>query len=528
MLCSAVWEREVMPQWPDLADHPELLPALPIKSGDLETQSKIVRWLTCEPEGTNMGMGRLPLVDWSAAQPAFNRAGFPVRGELGGAVYSHMETVRLTHAKNPADLQILLQGAQKEPNSFRRYKWPQDPFVHDVSGRKLSLLSTLAEHVRSERAAVSTGTEPAGSKYSGIGIVSSEMMDSLELPADTKALLVAAANAALACNTHASYQAGIKSYNRMCAARGWVPTFPMPDQHQLVWAAEMAKAKLSSGTQRVYWSGVSKVTEIATGQRLARHSLTYMVAKAAENTRTKKPKIAMTWPLLAELKKSIDQQSPAKMDAHCKRLLWAVSLTCMVGTFRLGEILPSKTKLGPKGKLLGGLKRTNIRRMKVRINGKHEDMFLTRILEPKERRTGAGAAVDVEIFANKGTYCAVSALDSLFDGAGDGADWAFTFSDGSPLTKDTYNKLLKKMLKHLPGYKHVSGHSFRRAVPTMMARLGYGEEQIARQGRWRSSCWEAYTVSGRGNRWSEQVLLHKQLAELAEQEAREGRLFSEE
>ena len=154
-----------------------------------------------------------------------------------------------------------------------------------------------------------------------------------------------------------------------------------------------------------------------------------MVAKAAENTRTKKPKIAMTWPLLAELKKSIDQQSPAKMDAHCKRLLWAVSLTCMVGTFRLGEILPSKTKLGPKGKLLGGLKRTNIRRMKVRINGKHEDMFLTRILETKERRTGAGAAVDVEIFANKGTYCAVSALDSLFDGAGDGADWAFTFSD---------------------------------------------------------------------------------------------------
>ena len=527
VLCSAVWERDVMPQWPELGERPELLPALPIKSGNLDSQSKIIRWMTCEPEGAKMGMGRLPLVDLSADQPVFNRAGFPVRGELGGAVYDHMDTARLTHAKNPADLQSLLQGVLKEPNSFRRYKWPRDPFVQDVSGRKLVLVPNLTEHVQSERAAVTAGTEPAGSKYSSVGIVSSEMMDGLDLPADTKACLVAAANAALACNTHVSYQAGLKSYKRMCAARGWAPTFPMPVQHQLVWAAEMSKAKLSSGTQRVYWSGVSKITEISTGQRLARHSLTFMVAKAAENTHMKKPKIAMTWPLLAELKKSIDGQSAASMDAHCKRLLWAVSLTCMIGTFRLGEILPSKTKLGPKGKLLGGLKRANIRRMKVRIDGKAEDMFLTRILQPKERKTGAGASVDVEIFANKGPYCAVSALDNLFSGMSGEADqdWAFLFSDGTPLTKDIYNKLLKKMLKHLPGYLRVSGHSFRRAVPTMMARLGYGEEQIARQGRWRSSCWEAYTVNGRGNRWSEQVLLHKQLAELAEQEAREGRLF---
>ena len=290
----------------------------------------------------------------------------------------------------------------------------------------------------------------------------------------------------------------------------------------------MRKANLSSGTQRVYWSGVSKITEIATGQPLVRHSLTHMVMKAAQNTQAKRPKVAMTWPLLAELKKSIDKQNSSSMDAHCKRLLWAVSLTCMVGTFRLGELLPSKTKIGPKGKLLGGMKRSNIRRMKVRVEGRAEDMFLTRVVQPKERRTGAEAAVDVEIFANGGMYCAVAALDRLFTGSTRETDWAFTFSDGSPLTKDVFNKLLKKLLKHLPGYRHVSGHSFRRAVPTMMAKLGYGEEMIARQGRWRSSCWEAYTVNGRGNRWTEQVRLHRQLAELAEQEAKEGSLFSGE
>ena len=142
VLCTALWERENMPNWPDLADRPELMPALPIKSVNQDTQSRIVLWLTCEPEGANMGMGRLPLVDWSADQPSFVRANFPVRGELGGAVYDHMATAQLAHAKNMADLQALLQGAQREPNSFRRYKWPKDPFVQDVSGRTNFVIPT--------------------------------------------------------------------------------------------------------------------------------------------------------------------------------------------------------------------------------------------------------------------------------------------------------------------------------------------------------------------------------------------------
>lgn len=56
-------------------------------------------------------------------------------------------------------------------------------------------------------------------------------------------------------------------------------------------------------------------------------------------------------------------------------------------------------------------------------------------------------------------------------------------------------------MKHIPGrYGHVSSHSFRSGIATLMGQLGYSDEQIKAIGRWSSKAFEEYLKMPRTKR----------------------------
>ena len=355
------------------------------------------------------------------------------------------------------------------------------------------------------------------SKYSGRGLLSVEMLSSLDLPLDAKHELVKAANQSLAVNTHSSYAAGVASYTKMCRERQLCPEFPLSARHQLLWQAHMSSARLSAGTMRVYWAGVSRVSELISGQKLVKHQVAEMAIRGAQNMVPKKEKLAVTWPCLREIKRALDKQPASRMTGPVKKMIWAVCVCAMVGSFRLSELLPTR---GKAGRCQGGLLRVNLRRLATRVEGKTQYFYLARLVQPKERK-GANSTVDVELFANGTMFCPVQSVDAYLaerEGEGPAGGWAFTNPDGTPFTKLKFNKVLRKLLKNSPGYKNVAGHSFRRGVPSLMAKCGYSDSDIARQGRWKSDAWQLYTVTGRAGRLSQQHALHTRLAALAEEE----------
>ena len=355
------------------------------------------------------------------------------------------------------------------------------------------------------------------------------MLAGLTLPAGVKQQLVKSANQSLAMNSNTAYNSGLASYLKSCEKHGFAPSFPPPVEHQLCWQSDMSEAKLSAGTMKLYWAALAKVCHMVSGTKFEKHLVVGMCIRGAANTVMKRKKLAMTYPLLKRLKERIEAQPDEKMPQSTKTMLWAASITAMVGSFRLSELLPTRSK---GGTMAGGLMKRDLRRMKTRIQGQQASapFYNCRVQQPKERKAGETPSVEVELFGSGGLYCPVRALDAWLEArpdSGSGGGWVFLFANGQAMTKIQFNRILKKMLKGLEGYQAVAGHSFRRGVPSLMAKAGYSEEEIRRQGRWRSAAFELYTVNGRGQRLGEQHALHAKLARMAEQEVEmTGHLFA--
>ena len=81
-----------------------------------------------------------------------------------------------------------------------------------------------------------------------------------------------------------------------------------------------------------------------------------------------------------------------------------------------------------------------------------------------------------------------------------------TRGDGSVFSGGDLNKLLVPLSHGIvkPVGKKILSHYFREAIPTLMARAGYSDLDIMRQGRWRSTDFLAYCKLGRASRWKDQ------------------------
>ena len=68
----------------------------------------------------------------------------------------------------------------------------------------------------------------------------------------------------------------------------------------------------------------------------------------------------------------------------------------------------------------------------------------------------------------------------------------------------------------------VSSHSFRSGLATAMARHGYSDEEIQRQGRWASAAFLSYLKLGRSTRLQQQERLAEAMAKIARCEVEEN------
>ena len=176
----------------------------------------------------------------------------------------------------------------------------------------------------------------------------------------------------------------------------------------------------------------------------------------------------------------------ADMNGRDQRLVWTVSSILFHGAFRVHELLCKKqSSFDPDFTLLG-------RDVKLVTQGGREVLQL-RIKAPKEQKVGKDVIVDV--YSTDSELCPVRAFKKWikFKGKEDGLP-LFRFSSGVPLTGKKFNEVVRDRLKGEVENieKLFSSHSFRAGAASMMAAIGYSDDDIKAVGRWSSRAFMEY------------------------------------
>ena len=212
--------------------------------------------------------------------------------------------------------------------------------------------------------------------------------------------------------------------------------------------------------------------------------------------RGKPKRIPVTLNVLKLLKATINAWEETD---QMRLLVWAVSLICFFGGFRIHEIL-SRTKrfYDPAFTLLGN----NIKIAKLRVGSETLSILQILVKSPKEDRIGKEIIIDV--YETKGKFCPVKYYKKWLDSQPPIANKkpAFLKPDGSPLTGEDFNKILKQLLSpHIDYTKSkISTHSFRGGMATLLGQMGFSDEQIQAMGRWSSRAFESYIKMPRTKR----------------------------
>lgn len=456
-----------------MRDKPELHPALVVKKSGEERNAFPVRYFPMESKQMKFGCGRLLLMKQAGGvEPVWNAnvlSELPTREEYGNTAFGHFRSVSaVCNAQSAADLRKRLAGQEKQGKSQQVAAYPADKYT--TPGK--SLVDTTGSPRPAE----------VYSKYGDVGIVNMNSLGSLALPSELKSQAIAAANRGLSASTHSAYETANRKFLKCLEVYGIEEEWPISRAAQVTfvaWCVEIEK--LAPSTVRTYLSALGKVSAIKSGTTMQVDELSNLILKGAENTRTKKKKVAMNLHSMARLRERIVR---SKHNAAVKDLLWAVATVALHGCFRCGELLQS-VKKGSK-EPSGGLLLKDVARKTVVVKGREVVLYELTVKDPKEKK--GGGDVVVEIFSLGAETCAVTALERHLARLGKNPKnpALFQFPEGNSLTKQQFHRLLRKLLLDLPGYEDVGTHSFRRALPSLMARAGFSQSDIMRQGRWSS------------------------------------------
>ena len=178
-----------------------------------------------------------------------------------------------------------------------------------------------------------------------------------------------------------------------------------------------------------------------------------------------------------------------------KALIWSVSTLAFWGSFRICELLPSRSNsVDPRYDLLY----KDIRLVKRRVKGKKRKIILVDLKSPKESRSN-GYNITVEVFDNNGEYCPVKAFEHYVDTYGGLSRRNACFRlrrTGLAYRQRRFNEELKKYFDPIVKYGKVRGHSFRAGLSTLLAEKGFTEKQIITLGRWSSAAYKRYVKNG--------------------------------
>jgi hypothetical protein len=193
---------------------------------------------------------------------------------------------------------------------------------------------------------------------------------------------------------------------------------------------------------------------------------------------------AMSYPLLKILSHKISCESWSDFD---KQVIWTVFTVAFFGSFRFGELLPQdKNAFNAKETLLWS-------------DLRFKEDFVVLHLKVTKNKQAKGEYIDLFLQPDC-DYCPFKALSRLskMQKKSLAKNYpVFTLENGKFLTRDTINGILQKLLYPVLKEKaaHITGHSFRAAVPSILASRPdlATQNDLQMWGRWNTESFLLYT-----------------------------------
>ena len=141
--------------------------------------------------------------------------------------------------------------------------------------------------------------------------------------------------------------------------------------------------------------------------------------------------------------------------------------------------------------------------------------MLVALKAPKQIR--GMRTINVELVSTENFMCPVSAMEKFLRFTEvRKEDPVAMFKERKLITKKKFNETLRLLLQGEVDYveKKVSSHSFRSGVVTIMAQLGYNDEELKRFGRWNSDSVNNYIKEGRAQRTEESIKIAREMAKM--------------
>ena len=190
------------------------------------------------------------------------------------------------------------------------------------------------------------------------------------------------------------------------------------------------------------------------------------------------------------------------MTLRRKRLVWFTATSCLLGSFRIHEVLPVHRYTYDKTTTLMS---EDVKKTTTVREGTTVKTLSYHIKDPKENKSTHGIRVD--IFENTGDLnwlCAVKSFEKYQLIAANRAPHQplFKLQDGSGYTGRMFNEDIKTLLagKIDDSLGPLTTHSFRAGMATMMAEAGCSDDQIQLAGRWSSDAFKLYVKTARPRR----------------------------
>ena len=363
------------------------------------------------------------------------------------------------------------------------------------------------KRVRRESVAVSRP------KYGQTGGFGASIVDNLEMPEEFKALTKELCDASLARTTWRCYTTGERAAARCEEDTNYDLTIPWDVSKCALFVAWAHKKNLAASTILQYFSGIKALHKKWGLSTEAWNShVTKAMIRGRSNTQApRKQKKEVSPGLMKILREKIKRST--KMEREDKVTLWAVMSLLYYGSLRGGEVLGAKEDtFDPTTTLMNA----DVKIEQVATEpGKSTWMVAVRVRNPKELK--GQQEVTVECFATGGENCPVRAVRGVTNLKRGGNRPFASRKDGSLMTKKWLNRTLRDLLQGIVDYDvaTISSHSFRAGLATAMARAGYSDEEIKRQGRWRSDAFMKYIKLGRATRLEQQQALASNMERIA-------------
>jgi hypothetical protein len=252
----------------------------------------------------------------------------------------------------------------------------------------------------------------------------------------------------------------------------------------ILWAFE--KKKLSCKTIKLYLSSLELYQSLnCKNYETTKSTIADRMLKGIENVQlfsgmTKNVRKVCSFHILKILSHEIARQDWTVLS---KQVIWTLCTVAFFGSFRLGELLPNSRENASQlywshVKFLNNSVRINVVVSKTKKN-EH-----------------------IDLYELNSSYCPVKALRKLFKLSND----VYTLSDKSPVFKFENNFVLttakatlyiRNLLRSRIGSEadFISGHSFRAAIPSVLANRPdiANDQDICVWGRWSSDSYKLYT-----------------------------------